>query len=40
MDLQPFQHINPCGCEGMTVSQLADYSDSWQWQQVEEQLIR
>lgn len=39
MDLQPFQHINPCGYEGMAVSQLADYSDSWQWQQVEAQLI-
>jgi lipoyl(octanoyl) transferase len=39
MDLQPFKHINPCGYEGMAVSQLADYSDSWQWQQVEEQLI-
>ncbi len=39
MDLQPFTQINPCGYEGMAVSQLADYSDSWQWQQVEQQLI-
>ncbi len=39
MDLQPFKQINPCGYEGMAVSQLADYSDSWQWQQVEARLI-
>lgn len=39
MDLQPFKHINPCGYEGMAVSQLADYSNDWQWQQVERQLI-
>lgn len=39
MDLHPFTQINPCGYEGMAVSQLADYSDEWQWQQVEQQLI-
>ncbi len=39
MDLQPFTQINPCGYEGMAVSQLADYTDRWQWQQVEQQLI-
>jgi len=39
MDLQPFTQINPCGYEGMAVSQLADYADHWQWQQVEQQLI-
>ena len=39
MDLQPFKQINPCGYAGMAVSQLADYSDSWQWRQVEAQLI-
>lgn len=40
MDLQPFNHINPCGHEGLTVSQLADLSENWQWQQVEEKLIQ
>ena len=39
MNLQPFTQINPCGYAGMTVSQLADYCDSWQWKQVEQQLI-
>jgi lipoyl(octanoyl) transferase len=39
MDLQPFKQINPCGYEGMAVSQLADFSECWQWQQVEQQLI-
>ncbi len=39
MDLQPYTQINPCGYEGMAVSQLADYTDRWQWQQVEQQLI-
>jgi lipoyl(octanoyl) transferase len=39
MELQPFKQINPCGYEGMSVSQLADFSDGWQWQQVEAQLI-
>lgn len=39
MDLEPFQHINPCGYEGLRVSQLADYCDNWQWPQVEARLI-
>ncbi|MDH5183439.1 MAG: lipoyl(octanoyl) transferase LipB [Gammaproteobacteria bacterium] len=38
MDLTPFSHINPCGYEGMAVSQLVDLSKQWQWPQLEQQL--
>lgn len=38
MDLEPFQHINPCGYEGMPVTRLADLSKQWQWPQLEQQL--
>ncbi|MDH5359459.1 MAG: lipoyl(octanoyl) transferase LipB [Gammaproteobacteria bacterium] len=38
MDLAPFQHINPCGYEGMAVTRLADLNDQWQWPQLEQQL--
>ncbi|MDH5784527.1 MAG: lipoyl(octanoyl) transferase LipB [Chromatiales bacterium] len=39
MALTPFDQINPCGYEGMAVTQLADHSDSWEWEQVEQALI-
>lgn len=38
MDLTPFSHINPCGYEGMAVSQLSDLTTQWQWPELEQQL--
>lgn len=34
MDLEPFSRINPCGYEGLAVTQLADYTQAASIQQV------
>lgn len=38
MDLEPFQRINPCGYEGMQVTNLSAFSDA-DFRQVEDRLI-
>ena len=38
MDLEPYQRINPCGFEGMKVTQLADFSPV-DYESVEQSLI-
>ena len=39
MDLTPFQQINPCGYEGLAVTQLADLSTTEKYQDVSERLV-
>lgn len=39
MDLSPFAHINPCGYEGLSVCQLADFTKDWDWQEIETALL-
>lgn len=40
MDMQPFSRINPCGYQGLAVTQLADHVTNLDWSIVEQQLIR
>lgn len=40
MNLTPFKHINPCGYEGMAVTQLSDFNQQWQWPELEQQLAQ
>ena len=40
MDLGPFNNINPCGYEGMRVTQLSDLTELWHWPEVEQQLAQ
>ena len=40
MDLEPFSRINPCGYEGMPVTQLADLKPGLDKAQIQQQLVR
>ena len=40
MDLEPFSRINPCGYEGLEVTQLSDYISRVAIDQVFDQLSR
>ncbi|WP_079253853.1 lipoyl(octanoyl) transferase LipB [Endozoicomonas arenosclerae] len=39
MDLEPFARINPCGYEGLQVTQLRDYKNPVQWDEVSNRLL-
>ena len=39
MDLEPFQRINPCGLEGLEVTQLAAFVDQTSMVEVEDRLV-
>lgn len=39
MDLEPFQRINPCGFEGLRVTQLSEFADEPSMIEVEDRLI-
>lgn len=39
MDLEPFDRINPCGYEGLEVTQLADYVDDVDFDRITQQLL-
>jgi lipoyl(octanoyl) transferase len=40
MDLEPFSRINPCGYEGLEVTQLSELADNIAFDNVEQQLLR
>jgi lipoyl(octanoyl) transferase len=40
MDLEPFSRINPCGYEGLEVTQLSALADNIDYDTVEQQLLR
>ena len=39
MDLKPFKYINPCGYEGMEVTQIKDFNESVSKIQLEKLVI-
>ncbi|MDH5629085.1 MAG: lipoyl(octanoyl) transferase LipB, partial [Gammaproteobacteria bacterium] len=39
MELQPFERINPCGYEGMQVTQISDYTHITQLHEIEDDLV-
>ena len=39
MDLEPFDRINPCGYEGLEITQLADYVDNVDFGRITQQLL-
>ncbi|MDH5432728.1 MAG: lipoyl(octanoyl) transferase LipB [Gammaproteobacteria bacterium] len=39
MELQPFERINPCGYEGMQVTQISDYTHITQLHEIEDNLV-
>ncbi|MBD3670536.1 MAG: lipoyl(octanoyl) transferase LipB [Gammaproteobacteria bacterium] len=40
MDMTPFSRINPCGYAGLAVTQLKDHVESYDWQEMENRLLK